>query len=440
MENQHQELPIDIQTEEFILACLLIDKNSVFESFGKLKPEHFYSTKNQKIYQAIIDLNNHSIGIDMITVLDQLKKNKHADEIGGAVEIARLTSLINNPRNLIYYIDIIIDTYNLRELIRVLGENQEKCYDGEISPQDIMNQLEGEIYKLTSNNTKKEPQIIQVGLSNAVKNIEKFNDHELTGVPTPFSKLNTITGGWQEGDLIIIGGRPSQGKTQLAIECIMAASKSKLPTLFFSAEMSETAISTRFICHETGISNEYIRKGLTDDDWLSVEKSVGSLERLPIILDDTPSINLTELISKTKRAKIKHNIGLVVIDYLQLITLDYRNQRMSRDEKIGEMTKALKGLAKELKIPVILLSQLNRLVEMHSDKRPSLSNLRESGNSEQDADIVIFIHNPSYYKDPDYESEPNVLELIIGKHRNGRIGTIKINRKPEWTSLYDYSF
>lgn len=429
--------PQSPETEIAVLGSLLIDKNCIYDAIGILKPEHFYKDSHQKIYQSIYEIHSESKGIDIITVGERLKQNKHLEQIGGQVALAELTSTISNTRNFIFHVDIVVDLYNQRELIKILSEKIEDCFDEGKDSKEILNELESDIYRLSTYQVKREPANISKGLKEAIKSIEKFQNHELVGVPTPFSKLNNITGGWQKQDLVVIGGRPSQGKTQLAIECILAAAESKHPVLFFSCEMSARAISTRFICHNVKIANEDIRKGLSDQDWMEVERQVGILEKLPIIVDETPNIDIIELLSKAKRAKIKYNIELVVIDYLGLIKTDVKFN--SENEMIGSITQHLKGLAKELDIPVLLLCQLNRATELHGDKRPSLSNLRSSGNIEQDADIVLFIHNPSVYKDPDYAMEPNVLELIIGKNRNGRIDTIKIRRRETWYELYDHS-
>lgn len=428
--------PSDIKAEESLLSCLISFKNSIYEAVGRLKPEHFYSLDNGVIYKAILDLQTANKGIDLVTVTNQLKKNKTLDDIGGPVRVAHLSSLVSSDRNLKTYIDIIIDTYNTRELIPILSDKLEECYDGGEIKQ-IIQDLEGKIYKLSTSSVKKEPKHISEGLGAAVKQIEKFTDHQLTGIPTPFTRLNTLTGGWQNGDLIIIAGRPSHGKTQFAIESVFASAEYKAPTLFFSLEMSDKAISTRLICHETGISNDRIRRGLQEEDWISIEHAVGKIERLPIILDDTPRINVVELVSKAKRAKIKYDIKLIGIDYLGFITLDEKGH-MSRDEKIGLITATMKGMAMELDVPVLLLCQLNRSMELHGDKRPTLSNLRESGNIEQDADLVVFITDPVKLRDP--SALTNTLEIDLAKHRNGKTDSFLVRRTEEWTRLLDYTY
>lgn len=434
MKEEGRIQPQNLDVEEIVLACILLDKNAVYETVGKLKPEHFYAERNAIIYQAVIELNQKTSPVDMITISDHLRKNKTLDQIGGVVALAEISNRINNTRNLPTYVDIVIDCYQQRELIRILSEKIGECYDEEKEGRDIIASLETDMYKLVSQQTRTEPQ--KLNLHEAVDAIYKFNDHEIIGVPTPFSRLNKLTGGWQKQDLIIIGGRPSQGKSQTAIECILAASESKKPTLFFSCEMSSRAISQRFICHHAKIDNESIRAGLTDEALMNVEYQVGVIEKLPIYLDDTANIELMELVSKAKRAKLKYGIELIVIDYLGLITTEAKFK--SEDERIGFITKTIKGLAKTLDIPIILLSQLNRAVEMHGDKRPTLANLRSSGNIEQDADLVLFIHNPQFYKDPD--AEENVLELLLAKHRNGKIEDMKIRRASTWYALWDYSY
>lgn len=433
--------PQAVDLEEAVLSAILQSGNSYYDVHTYLKPESFYVQAHQIIYQAITELATLNKAIDILTVTDHLKKKKQLDEVGGPVFVTMLSSKISSPIHVVDHALIVRDVYVKRELIRISSDTQRKSFDGENESEDIISEIEAEIYSLSNMSTKRDPLGVTSGIREAIINMEAYQTGKIVGIKTGFSRLDVVTGGWQKQDLIIIGGRPSQGKTLLAIKHIMAAAKSGIPTLFFSLEMSQMSISTRMICMETGISNDDIRNGLSDIQWNMVEGAISRIEKLPIFIDDTGAISLMDIRSKARRAKLKHNIGLIVIDYLGLMDIGKQSKQSTRDLDIGFVTRGLKALAKELDIPIILLCQLNRATEMHrSDPRPRLINLRESGNIEQDADLVIFIHRPEYYFKPDSDTgvESCVGELIVAKHRNGRLEDIKFRRRENFSDLMDY--
>jgi replicative DNA helicase len=429
--------PQYIDAEETTLGAILLEKNAIYEVVDLLQPECFYKEEHGKIYSAILSLFRENKAIDLITVTAQLRKDKTLEECGGPLYISQLTNRVSSASHIIDHAKLIKEAYFKRELIRISSEVQNKSFEDEIDVKDLMEFAESELYKLNVVNAKKDAVPISVSIQEASENMEKWSNHQLVGVRTGFKHLDTITGGWLDTDLIILAGMTSMGKTLSALQFITTAAMWGTPVAFFSLEMARSAISTRFICMETGFSFEDIRSGLTPDQWGGVEVAIRKLEALPIWIDDTPKMPILELISKSRRLKLKHNIGLIVIDYLQYIQPNILYKNTNKNELIGDVTSSLKALAKELKVPVICLSQLNRATEQRADKRPQLSNLRDSGNIEQDADIVIFVHRPEKVKDPDW-TEHNVGEFLIEKHRNGRLGKVLFRHPENLSKIFDY--
>jgi replicative DNA helicase len=325
-------------------------------------------------------------------------------------------------------------------VIRLNSNSLQKAFDEEVEPKDLISDLESELYSITAISHKKEPKSITAGIRESIINMEAYKKGQIVGTPSGLKDMDNLTGGWQKQDLIILAGRPSQGKTQVGIKFIYEACLAGKSCLFFSLEMSMAQISTRLILMETGMGSDDIRRGLTDGEWMMVDAAIHNIEKLKLFIDDTAALPIMECISKIRRAKMRHGVDLVVIDYLQLMKGIKTRGDYNRDLEIGSITSALKSVAKELDIPIILLSQLNRSVEMRASKRPQLSDLRESGNIEQDADLVVFIYRGEVYHKPDADIgvEPNVGELIVEKHRNGKTGTIFFRKNDNFSQIYNY--
>jgi replicative DNA helicase len=429
--------PSDIIIEEAVLSSLIQEKNAIYEVMNIIDATCFYKEEHQKIYQAILDLCHENKGIDLLTVTNKLRTQSLLEEVGGPLFITQLSSKVSSTYNLKTHGEILKELAIKRGLIRIGGEIQEMAYDEEQEAKALMNFTEAELYKLNTFRSDKDAVPISVAIQEASDNMEKWGNHQLVGIRTGFNRLDSITGGWLNTDLIIIAGMTSMGKTLSALQFILTAAEWGTPVAFFSLEMARSAISTRMICMETGYSFEDIRSGLTQDQWGSIEVAIGKLEKMPIWIDDTPKMPILELISKSRRLKLKHNIGLIVIDYLQYIQPNILYKNTNKNELIGDITSSLKALAKELNVPVICLSQLNRATEQRADKRPQLSNLRDSGNIEQDSDIVIFVHRPEKVKDPDW-TEHNVGEFLLEKHRNGRLGKVLFRHAENLSKIFEY--
>lgn len=425
--------PQAVELEEAVLGALIIDHNAIYDVIDVLKPDSFYKPANQDVYSAILDLYNKKEPIDLLTLTDQLRKNKTLDSVGGALYVTQLTMKVNGSQHVRPHAAIVADKAIKRDLISTCSTVQEKCFDDEDDSDDIINSLESDVLSLSVTGKKQEPVHVTSGVKDAINNIERYIKGDLVGIKSGFYRLDKITGGWQNSDLIILGGRTSQGKTLAAIKFI---SECDVPVLFFSLEMSKSAISTRMICMESGIGNDEIRRGLNDDEFTQVEIAVGKIEKKRIFLDDTPALHINELMAKARRAKMKHDIKMIVIDYLQLIVAERKYRSDSKANEVGIITKALKSIAKELDIPVIALSQLNRTIERSGSRRPMLSDLKESGSIEEDSDLVLFIYRPSYYGDVD--APDDLIELIVAKHRNGQLDTINIKKTRNFTNLLDY--
>lgn len=426
----------DLEIEQAVLSSLLQERNAIYEVMNLIDASCFYNEAHQRIYQAIYDLCIENKGIDLLTVTNKLRQQALLDEVGGPLFITQLSGKVSATHNLKTHAEILKELAIKRGMIKVASDIEVMAYDEETEAKDLVSKVESDLFSLNVFNTKRDAVPISVPIKGALENLDKWNSKNLTGIRTGFLQLDAATGGFQDGELIILGGRPSMGKTLLANYFIVTAAEWGTPVAFFSVEMGQDAIATRMICSLTGLSFEDVRTGLTPAQWGEIEIAAGKIEKLPIYIDDTPAIPIMELISKSRRLKMKHNIGMIVIDYLQLIVHDYKNKGANESAVIGGTVNSLKALAKELNLPVIVLCQLNREVENKGDKRPSLVNLRASGEIEQTADVVVFVHRPEYYKEPSWES--NVGELLIRKNRNGRIDDLKFRHTPNLSRVYDY--
>ena len=436
--------PQAVELEEAVLGAIMLERDAVLSVLDILKKESFYKDTHQKIYQAIVDLSTNQKAIDILTVTEELRRKKELEEIGGPLVITQLTSKVASAAHLEFHARIIQQKYIQRELIRVSSTIQKLAYDETIDVDDLLDQAESDLFEIAEGNIKRETSKINVLIKDAIHQIEeaaKRKDH-LSGVPSGFTKLDRLTSGWQKSDLIIIAGRPSMGKTAFVLTMARnIAVDHGRPVAFFSLEMASMQLVTRLIVSETELPSNRIRNGrLEDYEWKQLDYKIKSLTDAPIYIDDTPAISIFELRAKCRRLKVQYNVELIVIDYLQLMT-GSGDMKGSREQEVSNISRALKSIAKELDVPVIALSQLNRSVELRSgNKRPQLSDLRESGAIEQDADLVIFLHRPEKYdlfEDEKGNSLVGIAEVILAKHRNGPVGDLSLRFKDEYAKFVE---
>ena len=430
--------PQAVDLEEAVLGAIMLEKDAVLSVLDILKPESFYKDAHQKIYKTIVDLSMEEKAIDILTVTEELKKRNSLEEVGGPLYITQLTSKVASAAHLEYHARIIQQKYIQRELIRVSSDIQRKAFDETMDVDDLLDQAESDLFEIAEGNIKKETAKINVLVKQAIHQIEEAAKREdnLSGVPSGFTKLDRLTSGWQKSDLVIIAARPSMGKTAFALSMgRKIAVEHKRPIAIFSLEMSSIQLVTRMIVSETELPVDRIRNGrLEEYEWKQLDYKIKSLVEAPIFIDDTPAISIFELRAKCRRLKVQHNIEMIIVDYLQLMS-GSGNSKGSREQEVSSISRSLKAIAKELDVPVIALSQLNRSVELRSgNKRPQLSDLRESGAIEQDADLVIFIHRPEkydIYEDEQGNSLVGIADIILAKHRNGPIGDVQLKFKDE---------
>ncbi|MFM9826032.1 replicative DNA helicase [Flavobacterium sp.] len=445
--------PQVIDLEEAVLGAMMIDKKGVDEVIDILQPDAFYKEAHKYIFEAIVELFTDTQPIDLLTVSAQLRKNAKLDLAGGDFYLIQLTQKIASSAHIEFHSRIILQKYIQRSLIRISSDIIEESYDETTDVFDLLDKAESKLYEVTQGNIKRSSETAQSLVLQAKKRIEEIAKQEgLSGIATGFEKLDKITSGWQPSDLIIIAARPGMGKTAFVLSMArnIAIDFGK-PVALFSLEMSSVQLITRLISSETGLSSEKLRTGkLEKHEWEQLSIKVKNLEKAPLFIDDSPSLSIFDLRAKARRLASQHGIKLIIVDYLQLMTAGGNGGKGggNREQEISTISRNLKALAKELSIPVIALSQLSRAVETRgSSKRPLLSDLRESGAIEQDADIVSFIYRPEYYKidewdDEDQSPTAGQAEFIIAKHRNGSLDSIRlkfIGNLGKFDNLEDYS-
>tara|TARA_B100000963_G_scaffold341991_1_gene342355 strand:+ start:30883 stop:32406 length:1524 start_codon:yes stop_codon:yes gene_type:complete len=427
--------PQAIDLEEAVLSAMLIDKKGVDEVIDFLSPEVFYKDSNKIIFETIQSLFQDSEPIDLLTVSSRLRKKKLLDKVGGDFYLIQLTKKVSTSAHIEFHARIIQQKYIQRSLIKISNEIIFDSYQDSVDVFELLDEAESKLYDITQGNIKKSAISSQNLVLQAKKRIEEISKKDgLSGVPSGFEKIDLITSGWQPSDLIIIAARPGMGKTALTLSMARNISVvNDFPVAFFSLEMSSVQLITRLISSETGLSSEKLRTGkLANHEWEQLNVKVNSLEKAPLYVDDTPSLSIFDLRAKARRLSSQHGIKLIIIDYLQLMTTGMANKSGNREQEISTISRNLKSLAKELDLPIIALSQLSRAVETRSGtKRPLLSDLRESGAIEQDADIVSFIYRPEYYgmdewDDNDKTPAEGQAEFIISKHRNGGLGNVRL--------------
>jgi replicative DNA helicase len=420
--------PQAIDLEEAILGAAMLEKDAIINIQGLLKPESFYKETHQKIYRAIQELSMSHKPIDIYTVSEELKKKGELDEVGGYYYLSQLTLKVGSAAHIEYHAKVVAQKYIQRELIRASSEIQRDSFDEAINVDELLDGVQQKIFDIVEGNIHSETRHIGTIIEEAVKEIEAVHHREdgLSGTPSGFASLDRITLGWQPSDLSIVAARPSMGKTAFVLTMARnMAVDHNVPVAFFSLEMSSLQLVKRLFVSETGIASDKIRGGqkLNTEEWARLEQGIGKLTEAPLYIDDTAALSIFEFRAKARRLVISHKIKVIFIDYLQLMTGPPSTQGF-REQEVSAISRSLKAIAKELNIPIIALSQLNRGVETRggSNKRPQLSDLRESGAIEQDADLVIFIHRPEYYGTTEDEQGNSVVgraEIIIAKHRNG---------------------
>ncbi len=444
--------PQAVDLEEVVLGAMMIDKKGVDEIIDILHPEAFYKTAHNLIYEAIKKLFDNSEAIDLLTVSNQLKKDGNFDKVGGDYYLIQLTQKVSSSAHIEFHARIILQKYIQRSLIKISNEIIEEAFDEGTDVFDLLDNAEAKLYEVTQGNIKRSTETAQSLVIQAKKKIQEISNKEgLSGVPSGFEKLDQLTSGWQPSDLIIVAARPGMGKTALTLSMARnIAVDQGIPVAFFSLEMSSVQLITRLISSETGLSSEKLRTGkLEQHEWEQLNVKVKDLEKAPLFIDDTPSLSIFDLRAKARRLASQHGIKMIVIDYLQLMTAGGSQKCGNREQEISTISRNLKALAKELGVPVIALSQLSRAVETRGgSKRPLLSDLRESGAIEQDADIVSFIYRPEYYKIEEWDDEERTptqgqAEFIVAKHRNGGLENIRlkfIGELGKFDNLEDFSF
>ena len=434
--------PQALEIEKAVLGALLIDKDAYAIVCEMLFPESFYEPRNQMVYAAIRDLSIEEKPVDMLTVTEQLAKKGELEEVGGPAYIAEISSKVASSAHVEYHARIIAQKFLARQLISFASVIETKAFDETVDVDELMQEAEGSLFELSQKNMKKDYTQVDPVIKNAIDMISKAaaNKDGLTGVPTGYHKLDDITSGWQASDLVIIAGRPAMGKTSFALSLAKnIAADAQIPIAFFSLEMSNVQLVNRLISNVCEIQGSHLQSGqLQPDEWDRLDKRITKLYGAPLYVDDTPGLSVFELRTKARRLVREHGVKIIMIDYLQLMNANGM-RFSSRQEEVSTISRSLKGLAKELDIPILALSQLNRGVESREGlegKRPQLSDLRESGAIEQDADMVLFVHRPEYYhiyQDDNGRDLHGMAQIIIAKHRKGATGDVLLTFRGEFT-------
>ena len=429
--------------EEAVLGAIMLEKEAVITTLDILKPESFYKEAHQKIFKTISDLNAREFPVDLYTVTEELRAHNELDSVGGPVYLTQLTAKVVSAANVDYHARIVAQKYIQRELIRVSTEIQNRSFDDTYDVTELLDFSENALFQIAEGNIKREVAPINIVIKEAIREIEEAGKREdaLVGTPSGFTKLDRLTSGWQKSELVIIAARPSMGKTAFALSMArnMAIDHGRNVAIF-SCEMSSIQLVNRLIVAETDIPGDKIKNGrLNEEEWKQLDTRIKKLVQAPIFIDDTPAISIFELRAKCRRLKAQHKLDLVIVDYLQLMSGP--ENAGSREQEVSTISRSLKSIAKELDVPILALSQLNRSVEMRGGtKRPLLSDLRESGAIEQDADMVVFIHRQEKFGISTFEdgsSTKGIAEIILAKNRNGPVDDVKLRFREEKAQFVD---
>jgi replicative DNA helicase len=435
--------PQAMDMEEAVLGAIMLEKEAVITILDILKPESFYKEANQKIFKAIADISFREYPVDLYTVTEELRATGQLESVGGPVYLTQLTSKVVSAAHVEYHARIVAQKYIQRELIRVSTEIQNRSFDDTYDITELLDYSEDAIFQIAEGNIKREVAPINEVIKDAIREIEEAGKREdaLVGIPSGFTKLDRLTSGWQKSELIIIAARPSMGKTAFALSMARNISIDHgKKVAIFSCEMSSIQLVNRLIIAETDIPGDKIKNGrLSEEEWKQLDSRIKKLVQAPIYIDDTPAITITELRAKCRRLMAQHKLDIIIIDYLQLMSGPQNSG--SREQEVSNISRSLKSIAKELNVPVIALSQLNRSAELRGGlKRPQLSDLRESGAIEQDADMVVFIHRQDKFGIVTFEdgsSTKGVAEIILAKNRNGPVDDIRLRFREEKAFFVD---
>ena len=430
--------PNAVDFEKLVIGTFLIDKKGLDYSIDLLNPDVFYDPRHQEIFRAIVKLFESNHPVDLMTVIQELKKTEKLAFAGGDHYIIDLTMGVSSSAHIEYHVRVILEKFILRSLINVSANVIDSSYKESTDVFELLDKAEQSFFEITNGTIKKGFDTANVLVKQAIETIKSLKDKEgISGIPSGFTDIDKETGGWQNSDLIIIAARPAMGKTAFMLSMARnIAVQHKIPLALFSLEMASVQLITRMIASETGISSDKLRKGqMSDEEWQRLFTNVADLENAPLYIDETPSLSVFDFRAKCRRLVMQHGVKIILVDYLQLMTANSgKGGAGNREQEIATISRSLKAIAKELNVPVIALSQLSRSVETRPGKRPQLSDLRESGAIEQDADIVSFIFRPEYYKittwdndeDGGESSTENQAELIIAKHRNGATADVRM--------------
>jgi replicative DNA helicase len=427
-----------------VLGSMVLDKDCINEVVQILRGEFFYRQDHCLIYDALLSLSDRSEPVDLILLRDELKRRGQFEQVGGIEYLMSLPDSVPSPANAIHYAKIVRDKAMLRNLITVAGQINNLAYDGTGAVAEIMEEAEQKIFEVTQEKISGQAEVMRSIIHSVFESIDQRDGSVVTGVPTGFLELDDLTGGLQRGEMIVIAARPSMGKTALALNIAehvgadnIGEDGKGLGVAVFSLEMASQQLAERMLCGRGHVDSHQLRRGtISDDDHVKLHHAAGELEQSPIFVDDSPGLTPLELRGKARRLKLQHDIQLVVVDYLQLM---YVPGAESRQMEVSTISRHIKALARELNIPVIVMSQLNRGPEGREDHRPRMSDLRESGAIEQDADVVMMLHREDYYhKEPDYDPT-NTAELIIAKQRNGPTGTVNLSWQGAYTRFENLS-
>ncbi|HJB35271.1 MAG TPA: replicative DNA helicase [Candidatus Blautia merdipullorum] len=428
-------LPHSTEAEQSVIGSMIMSRDAIIETSEIITGADFYQQQYGIVFEAMIELNDEGKAVDLVTLQERLKEKDLPPEISSMEFVRDLLSAVPTSANVKYYAEIVAEKSMLRKLIKTTEEISNACYLGKEKTQDILETTEKKIFDLVQNRGSQEFVPIRQVVLNAIEKIEKAsrNQGSVTGIPTGFIDLDYKTSGFQPSDLILVAARPSMGKTAFALNIAQyMAFRNNVTAAIFSLEMSKEQLVNRLLALESKVDSQNIRTGnLEDEEWAKLIEGANIIGNSHLIIDDKPGISISELRSKCRKYKMEHNLGIIFIDYLQLMTGSGRSE--SRQQEISEISRSLKALARELNVPVVALSQLSRAVEQRPDHRPMLSDLRESGAIEQDADVVMFIYRDDYYN-KDSENK-NIAEIIIAKQRNGPIGTVNLVWMPNYTKF-----
>ena len=428
-------LPHSTEAEQSVIGSMIMSRDAIIEASEIITGADFYQQQYGIVFEAMIELNDEGKAVDLVTLQERLKEKDLPPEISSMEFVRDLLSAVPTSANVKYYAEIVAEKSMLRKLIKTTEEISNACYLGKEKTQDILETTEKKIFDLVQNRGSQEFVPIRQVVLNAIEKIEKAsrNQGSVTGIPTGFIDLDYKTSGFQPSDLILVAARPSMGKTAFVLNIAQyMAFRNDVTAAIFSLEMSNEQLVNRLLALESKVDSQNIRTGnLEDEEWAKLIEGANIIGNSHLIIDDKPGISISELRSKCRKYKMEHNLGIIFIDYLQLMTGSGRSE--SRQQEISEISRSLKALARELNVPVVALSQLSRAVEQRPDHRPMLSDLRESGAIEQDADVVMFIYRDDYYN-KDSENK-NIAEIIIAKQRNGPIGTVNLVWMPNYTKF-----